>query len=309
MKNVWKTALLLMSGAFLFACSNKESLPETPAGLVDVKSAVWSLEENPGSYTFWFSPTEGLEDVDVMKLADNYIKVVVPQTGENISLSDGNALVSYGKYNVQSSTLSEFPVAELSVVLPSDNTVKLSVKAYDAKGEGFCADFHGFCTKCPVVPEQNEKISFDRKAFFYFFGDVTLSGLRDYYIVLTDAPFTGATPGAMKLTGAGHILAIELSAIQREVAKFTLPAGTYYPAANYSNLSWLYSNTALVAYNASGSQDGISIPCKEITITEKDGVYTIKGSYQNSSLDIVDFEYVGELGTAEDMSSASDIVQ
>lgn len=298
-----------MLGAFLFACSSKESLPETPAGSVDVKSAVWSLEENPGSYTFWFSPTEGLESVEVMELADNYIKVVVPQTGENISLSGEGALLSYGRYNVQASTLSEYPVAELSVVLPSDNTVKLSVKVCDAQGDGFSADFHGFCTKCPVPEVQREKISFDRKAFFYFFGDITLSGLRDYYLVLTDAPYTGVTPSSLKLTAAGHILAIEFGAIQKEASKFILPTGVYYPSANYSNLSWLYSNTALVAYNDSGSQDGIFVPCREITVAEENGIYTIRGSYQNSKLDIVDFEYVGELGTAEDMSNASDIVR
>ena len=244
-----------------------------------------------------------------MELADDYIKVVVPQTGENISLSAEGVLVSYGKFNVQASTLSSYPVAELSVVLPSENTVKLAVKAYDAAGEGFCADFHGFCTKCPAEPEKREKISFDRKAFFYFFGDLTLNGLRDYYLVFTDAPYTGSTPGALKLYSAGHVLAIELSAVQKEASKLVLPAGTYYPSANYSNFGWLYANTAIAAYNASGSLDGAYVPCMEITVSEEDGVYTVSGSYQNSSLDIVDFEYVGKLGTAEDMSGLSDIVQ
>ena len=147
-------------GAATLACSNAALDPDSGLAKVEVKSAVWSAAENPGSYTFWFSPTEGLGDVKAMTLADDYIKVVVKELGESISLNSEDALLSYGKYNVQASTLAGFASAELSVVLPSENTVKLSVRVEGADGEGFASDFHGFCTKCPVEQEPARTLRF-----------------------------------------------------------------------------------------------------------------------------------------------------
>ena len=290
-------------GAATLACSNAALDPDSGLAKVEVKSAVWSAAENPGSYTFWFSPTEGLGDVKAMTLADDYIKVVVKELGESISLNSEDALLSYGKYNVQASTLAGFASAELSVVLPSENTVKLSVRVEGADGEGFASDFHGFCTKCPVEQEPARTLRLDRQVFFRYYRDInSISGLKDYYIAFSNAPYK-VSDGSIGLTSAGYLVAIELCAVQGEASKLKLPTGTYSLTGYYSDRSWILGNTIVVHYNSSQSNDATYYLCDDVTVSEHNGVYTLRTTFQDSDLGLTAIEYVGKIEEAEDWSA------
>lgn len=302
MNKVLRIVLSLIGGAGLLACSNKEAAPESDLAAVEIRSAVWSLSANPGSYTFWFSPTAGLEDEKAMTLADDCIKVVVKEPGEKIDLSSDGALLSYGKYNVQASTLAAFVDAELSVVLPSENTVRLSVRVRDAEG-GFSSDFHGFCTKSPAAEETARTLKLDRQVFFRYYRDInSISGLRDYYIAFSNAPFK-ISDGSIGLTGAGYLVAIELCAVQPEASKLKLPTGTYVLTGRYTDRSWLFGNTVVVHYNSSHSNDATYYLCDDVTVSEENGVYTIRTKFQDSDLGLTDIEYVGSVEDAEDWSA------
>lgn len=267
---------------------------------------MWSAAENPGSYTFWFSPTEGLEDIKAMTLADDYVKVVIGELGEDISLNSEGTLLSYGKYNVQTSTLAEFASAELSITLPSENTVKLSARVSDVEGNGFTVDFHGFCTKCPVEPEPTRTLKLDRQVFFRYYRDLNaISGLRDYYIALSNVPYK-ISNGNVSLTSAGYIVAIELCAVQSTDSKLKLPTGTYSLTGRYSDRSWILGNTVVVHYNSSQSSDATYYLCDDVTISEDNGTYTIRTTFQDSDLGLTAIEYVGNIDEAEDWSALYD---
>ncbi len=306
MKKIFRMAILLMGGATILACSNKTLNPDSGLAKLEIRSAVWSAAENPGSYTFWFSPTAGLEDVKAMTLADDYVKVVVGELGEDISLDSEGTLLSYGKYNVQASTLAEFASAELFVTLPSENTVKLSARVSDADGNGFTVDFHGFCTKCPVEPEPTRTLKLDRQVFFRYYRNLNaISGLRDYYIALSNVPYK-ISDGNVSLTSAGYIVAIELCAVQSTDSKLKLPTGTYSLTGRYSDRSWILGNTVVVHYNSSQSSDATYYLCDDVTISEDNGTYTIRTTFQDSDLGLTAIEYVGNIDEAEDWSALYD---
>ena len=69
-----------------------------------IESVVYTVDETGKIYSFYFSPTPGLADLDAMLIADDYIRIVTnTPTGEIDLLSGGNQLL-YKKLNISSAT-------------------------------------------------------------------------------------------------------------------------------------------------------------------------------------------------------------
>ena len=77
---------LLMCGGAMTSCTSDESgggstsLPENTFSVGDaqhsIASVVYTVDKDTKVYTFYFSPTGGLMDLDAMLMADDYIKIV-----------------------------------------------------------------------------------------------------------------------------------------------------------------------------------------------------------------------------------------
>ena len=94
-------AVSALAGMLSSCTSNEDPAPGLRGGNAfvygdtesSIESVVYTVDADK-VYTFYFSPTKGLVDLDAMLLADDYIKIVTnTPTGEIDLTSAGNSLV------------------------------------------------------------------------------------------------------------------------------------------------------------------------------------------------------------------------
>ena len=175
-----------------------------------IGSVVYQVDETGKTYTFYFSPTEGLLDLDAMLLADDYIKIETDTpTGDIDLLAEGNSLL-YKKVDISAASADNTAKSTLSLQLTSLTTVKMTLDAAMKSGETLTASYNGTCSRHSEQSGQGEGIVLDTPVFSWWLGsEKPASGANDYYIAVTDAPYTIQSGVQAALTEPGYMLVID----------------------------------------------------------------------------------------------------
>lgn len=220
MKKLYSLCVLLVAlgtcSHFLSSCSSNDEGSTPPPALSansfvygdaesKIESVVYTVDEKK-SYTFYFSPTRGIVDLDAMLLADDYVKIVTTTpTGTIDLLSAGHSLI-YKKVDVSSSTSDNVAKAALSLQLTSLTTAKASLDIAMKSGETLRADYNGTCIK---LGEQEQPDTYDvtltDKIFGYYMGPQEDAGTNGYYIAMTNTQWEGSGT-KFNLTAEGYAL-------------------------------------------------------------------------------------------------------
>ena len=110
----------------------------------DIRSVLYEYDNLNGVYTFFISPSEGIENIEAMLNANDFIKIVSSSANGQIDLtSEGNSL-SYKDFVVSSAESSEIKSSDLSLVL-DNNALILSLSAKKNNGDELRAEYDGAC--------------------------------------------------------------------------------------------------------------------------------------------------------------------
>ena len=236
----------------------------------DIQSVLYEYDNLNGVYTFFISPSEGIENIEAMLNANDFIKIVSSSANGQIDLtSEGNSL-SYKDFVVSSAESSGIEYSELSLVLDGNN-LRLSLSVKKNSGDELRAEYHGTCTN---VSENH--ITLDRAVMSCYMGKE--SELENYYIVLTNAEF--------KLDGNEYSLESEGYALQMDIyvdnAGFVLdlPEGEYGSSSTASNFTYSDKFSGIMMKDAAGNVSEL-IPLSDKVVIEASGnnTYTISASF------------------------------
>ena len=236
----------------------------------DIQSVLYEYDNLNGIYTFFISPSKGIEDIEAMLNANDFIKITSSVANGEIDLtSEGNSL-SYMDFSISSAESSGIEYSELSLVLDSNN-LRLSLSAKKNSGDELRAEYHGTCTN---VSENH--ITLDRAVMSFYMGKE--SELENYYIVLTNAEF--------KLDGNEYSLESEGYALQMDLyvdnAGFVLdlPEGEYGSSSTASNFTYSDKFSGIMMKDAAGNVSEL-IPLTDKVVIEASGnnTYTISASF------------------------------
>ena len=236
----------------------------------DIQSVLYEYDNLNGVYTFFISPSKGIEDIEAMLNANDYIKITSSVANGKIDLtSEGNSL-SYMDFSISSAESSGIEYSELSLVLDSNN-LRLSLSAKKNSGDELRAEYHGTCTN---VSENH--ITLDRAVMSFYMGKQ--SELENYYIVLTNAEFK-LDDNEYSLESEGYALQLDLYA---DNAGFILdlPAGEYSSSSTVSNLTYSDKFSGIIAKDAAGNvSELIPLYDKVVVETSDNSTYTISASF------------------------------
>lgn len=202
----------------LSSCSSSDDGDTPPPGIPENTFAYGDAQSKIGSvvytvdqqkvYTFYFSPTQGLVDLEAMLLADDYLKIVTTTPTGAIDLtSDRNSLI-YKKINISAADGDNVERASLTLQLTSLTTAKMSLDAAMKSGETLRAEYNGLCLKQDDQQGDNYDVTLTKQIFGYYMGPAKgNAGTEGYYIALTDAEFqVQGTQFALSTNGYALVL-------------------------------------------------------------------------------------------------------
>ena len=316
---LWTAALSAVAAAGLFAsCDKTPSEPVTPpvewpeaaeglanqyqcgsAETVDIKSVVYDYSKDAQSYLFVFSTVEGAEEVEtVLKTDSKAFCVSVPTVDGAV-----DALKTWGianadqTFSVVSSNLSgkEHSV-KLSVKLSEQGTVAADVEYVGETPEVyFFLKYEGACVKEYHEPVLVNQMLREDRTVTELKSLVLQTTHSNYYPEDNKLAFAlykedGITADNVKESGATPCLLVMLGEeiddtdINFETYKgvYTVMAGNLYFSSEYGD-----EGTAVGTYKYEDKVDsGIALEL-EFTVTDKDGMKSVKAVYDGSYTTLV----------------------
>lgn len=126
---------------------------------IDIKSVVYEIdEENAELYTFYLSPTEGLQTVNQMEGADDYLKLVVTNPHGEVDTATEDFEISYEDISVSKLTLNtDVEKVQLSTtLLEKSNQFVLYLDVTMKSGKTLLARYNNTCVqyKLPTLHNQ-----------------------------------------------------------------------------------------------------------------------------------------------------------
>lgn len=126
--------------------------------LIDIKSAVYAVdEENTDLFTFYLSPTEGIETVKEMEAAANYLKVSVEDPNGTVDTKNQLFSIDYEDISVSKTSMVGYANVDLSVnLLEQTSRLVLYVDVKTESGKTLLARYNNTCTlyKLPTLNNQ-----------------------------------------------------------------------------------------------------------------------------------------------------------
>ena len=249
-----------------------------------IGSVVYQVDETGKTYTFYFSPTEGLLDLDAMLLADDYIKIETDTpTGDIDLLAEGNSLL-YKKVDISAASADNTAKSTLSLQLTSLTTVKMTLDAAMKSGETLTASYNGTCSRHSEQSGQGEGIVLDTPVFSWWLGsEKPASGANDYYIAVTDAPYTIQSGVQAALTEPGYMLVIDCYLDSGEKWK-TFPTGVFNESPGLEDHTYSFDNSFVLYFDGTNynqmhlsgpitiSRDAQNIAKISTTFLDEDGI-------------------------------------
>lgn len=236
----------------------------------DIQSVLYEYDNLNGVYTFFISPSKGIEDIEAMLNANDYIKITSSVANGKIDLtSEGNSL-SYMDFSISSAESSGIEYSELSLVLDSNN-LRLSLSAKKNSGDELRAEYHGTCTNV-----SENYITLDRAVMSFYMGKQ--SELENYYIVLTNAEFK-LDDNEYSLESEGYALQMDLY-VDNAGFVLDLPEGEYGSSSTASNFTYSDKFSGIMMKDAAGNVSEL-IPLSDKVVIEASGnnTYTISASF------------------------------
>lgn len=246
-------------------------------------------------YTFYFSPTKGLVDLDAMLLADDYIKIVTnTPTGEIDLTSAGNSLV-YKNLEVSSATADKVSRKSLSLQLTSTTTLEMNLDVAMTDGTSLLAAYDGLCFNGETGAEV---ITLDKQIFFYYMGDAENgAGTSNYYLAVTNLEDWQGSGENFKPLSEGYILTLDFYGEKGDDwtafpdGTFTESSGheaqTYYSASAYSFVTYCA---------ASGTSTDLKLTGEPVTVTRNDnGTVTVTAEFIDVDGNDRTITFTGEL--------------
>ena len=116
--------------------------------LIDIKSVVYAVdEENTDLFTFYLSPTEGLETVKEMEKAADYLKVSVENPNGTVDTKNQLFSIDYEDISVSKTSMVDYANVDLSVnLLEQTSRLVLYVDVKTESGMTLLARYNNTCT-------------------------------------------------------------------------------------------------------------------------------------------------------------------
>lgn len=264
-----------------------------------IESVVYTVDETGKIYSFFFSPTPGLVDLDAMLIADDYVKIVTnTPTGDIDLLSGGNQLL-YKKLNISSATGDDVQKAVLTLQLTSLTTVKMSLDAATKDGATLRAEYNGLCIKQggkdPEVPTY--EVTLTDQIFGYYMGPKESAGTNEYYMALTNAQWE--LPGGTQFTvkSEGFVLMLDFFGTTGENWR-DMPTGTFSESAGSEDHTYYSSYSFLSYYNADGQRTDYQLVDAVTIERDEAGNATVTATYLDADYGEHKLIYTGALKMA-----------
>lgn len=242
-----------------------------------IGSVVYTKNDASGVYTFYFSPTEGLIDLDAMLLADDYIQISTITPTGNIDLTGkGNSLV-YKNVNISSESADNVQNSSLSLLLTSQTTVKMSLDATMTSGETLKAEYNGICILHKENTEQGDALELNKSMFGYWRGKSN-AGTNNYYLGVTNVNFVCQGVN-IALTEPGYAMIIDCYLDSGDEWK-TYPMGTFSESNKYGDHTYYDSNSFVVYFD--GSAYTTMHISSDITITREGNSTKISTTFMDN---------------------------
>lgn len=259
-----------------FAYNNAES----PIG-----SVVYTVDDESRVYSIYFSPTQGIIDLEAMLLADDYILITTPTPTGDIDLlaQDGGNSLAYKSFKISAETAANVAKSSLSLQLTSQTTIKMSLDAALTSGETLTANYNGTCFREAEEAPQGEGISLNIPLFSWWRGGSN-AGTNNYYMGVSNFKAvvqSGTSIGLGKETG--YALVIDCYTNSGSQWK-TFPTGTFTESASNEDHTYYDGNSFVVYYDGSNynmmhlssdvviSRDENNITHISTTFIDNDGV-------------------------------------
>lgn len=184
---------------------------------IDIKSVVYEIDEEDSQlYTFYLSPTEGLQTVKQMENADDYLKLVVQKPHGEVNTASENFEIYYEDISISKLTLNtDVESIQLSTnLLEQSNQFVLFLDVEMKSGKTLLARYNNYSVQYKL-PTLNNQYALDDEVkkigSIVEWADLT-AGTTTYYVYeaegVTTTP-TADTPAAMTI-----VLASDLDAEQ-----------------------------------------------------------------------------------------------
>ncbi len=303
MKKQWFYLISIWAVA-LFSCSKEAENTELPQlensfqyGQIQNKigSVLYTLEETEGYHTFYVSPTVGIKDMEVMLMADDYIKLAVDNVSGTVDLLGGGSLVKYKGLELSKASSAGVLKADLEVKLTSERTVSIILDAETNSGEILRINYYGLCTKWPVNQAASYDVRLDKTIYSIYFGQLDpTSEICNYYLTLTDGTFEMAE-NTYTMTSPGHVLVLDLYAKGTENWR-DIPTGVFESNSEGADHTYGIKYSGVRHYpsaSSTGTQYTLSGPVTIEHVSE--GIYTVTASFLGENNVEQSMIYTGEL--------------
>lgn len=133
--------------------------------LIDIKSVVYAVdEENTDLFTFYLSPTEGIETVKEMEKAADYLKVSVEDPAGTVDTKNQLFSIEYKDISVSKTSMVGYANVDLSVnLLEQTSRLVLYVDVKTESGKTLLARYNNTCTRYKL-PTLNNQYGIDDQA-------------------------------------------------------------------------------------------------------------------------------------------------
>lgn len=259
-----------------------------------IESVVYAVDETGKIYSFYFSPTPGLADLDAMLIADDYIRIVTnTPTGEIDLLASGNQLL-YKKLDISSATGDNVQKAVLTLQLTSLTTARMSLDAATKDGGTLRAEYNGLCIKQGGQEVPAYDVTLTDQIFGYYMGPKEDAGTNEYYAALTNAEFElkGGTQFAVK--SEGYVLMLDFYGATGENWK-DMPSGTFTESKNFEDHTYFSTYSFISYYNADGQRTDYQIADDVKIERDEAGNATVTATYLDARYEEHKIIFTGEL--------------
>lgn len=259
MKKLYLFLLLFLTGTFSATFTSCDSDEDGNGPLVvpansfaynrDVQpfaSVLYVYDEVEGIYTFYFSPSDGITDLDAMWQANDYIRIITPMPAGDVDLLEEGNELSYNGLIVSPATAENMVQNTLSLRLPKLSEVKMSLKVETADGQTLDANYSGTCIRITKEREQGPAVELDTPMFSWYIGKSS-AGTNNIYMAMGNAPYSIYLGTQFSYKEDADALVLDCFIDSGDEWQ-TFPTGTFKSSVRYGDHTFHASNSYVLRY-------------------------------------------------------------
>lgn len=238
-------------------------------------SILYVYDEVEGIYTFYFSPSEGITDLDDMWQANDYIRIITPMPAGDVNLLEEGNELSYNELIVSPATAENMVQNSLSLRLPKLSEVKMSLKVETADGQTLDANYSGTCIRITKEREQGPAVELDTPMFSWYIGKSS-AGTNNIYMAMGNAPYSIYLGTQFSYKEDADALVLDCFIDSGDEWQ-TFPTGTFKSSVRYGDHTFHASNSYVLRYEG-GSYTQFPIT-SDVVIEREGNITTITTAY------------------------------